>query len=114
MLTALSLPDGRPAVRWAKRREDVFSGDHVEEAPDVIALLDPDLKGSSGTDGVFAAVPASILGTFSGVHAMEGLFAIAGPGVQAGVDLGERDITDVAPTSCGCSASHRQARSTGV
>jgi predicted AlkP superfamily phosphohydrolase/phosphomutase len=97
-LQGLRLPDGRPAVRWAKRREDVFAGPYLEEAPDVVALLDPTLKGSSGTDGVFAPVAPSILETYSGVHAMEGIFAIAGPGIRAGVDLGDRTITDVAPT----------------
>jgi arylsulfatase A-like enzyme len=43
-------------------------------------------------------VPQQILDGYSGVHAMEGIFAIAGHGVPAGVDLGERSIVDVAPT----------------
>lgn len=97
-LTSLRTPGGAPAVQWARRREDVFHGRYMEEAPDVIALLNPDLKGSTGTGETFAPVSNSILETFSGVHAMEGIFAIAGRGVRPGVDLGERDITDVAPT----------------
>ena len=43
-------------------------------------------------------MPQQILDGYSGVHAMEGIFAIAGHGVPAGVDLGERSIVDVAPT----------------
>jgi predicted AlkP superfamily phosphohydrolase/phosphomutase len=97
-LTSLRTPAGTRAVQWARRREDVFHGQYLEEAPDVIALLDPDLKGSTGTGGTFAPVGESILQTFSGVHAMEGIFGIAGRGIRPGVDLGERDITDVAPT----------------
>ena len=97
-LSRLRTPAGTPAAQWARRREDLFHGRYLDEAPDVIALLHPDIKGSTGTGETFAPVGDSILETFSGVHAMEGIFAIAGRGVRPGVDLGERDITDVAPT----------------
>ncbi len=85
-------------MQWAHRREDVFHGEYLEEAPDVIALLDPDRQGIDRHRRDLRPVGDSILETFSGVHAMEGIFAIAGRGVRPGVDLGERDITDVAPT----------------
>jgi predicted AlkP superfamily phosphohydrolase/phosphomutase len=89
---------GAPVVRWAKRREQLYSGAHLDEAPDVVALFDPAYKGASGLDELFEPVPQQILDGYSGVHAMEGIFAIAGNGVPAGVDLGERSIVDVAPT----------------
>jgi predicted AlkP superfamily phosphohydrolase/phosphomutase len=85
-------------VQWAKRREQLYSGGHLEEAPDVIALFDPRYKGASGLGDEFEPVPEQILDSFSGVHAMDGIFAIAGSGVRAGVDLGTRQIVDVAPT----------------
>src|SRR5947199_1109132 len=38
---------GHPVVQWARRREEVFSGDHVDEAPDVVALFHPAYKSAS-------------------------------------------------------------------
>ncbi|MDX6544332.1 MAG: hypothetical protein QOG02_106, partial [Gaiellales bacterium] len=89
---------GQPVVQWAKRREALYSGEHVAEAPDVVALFDPRYKAASGLGETFEPVPQQILDSFSGVHAMEGIFAISGAGVRAGVDLGTRQIVDVAPT----------------
>jgi predicted AlkP superfamily phosphohydrolase/phosphomutase len=89
---------GAPVVQWARRREQLYSGAHLDEAPDVVALFDPAYKGASGLDELFEPVPQQILDGYSGVHAMEGIFAIAGRGVPAGVELGERSIVDVAPT----------------
>jgi len=97
---AVSLRDpdsGDPVVAWARRREDVFSGPFVEEAPDVIMLFDERFKGSAGFGAIFAPVPSSILESYSGVHAMDGIFAAAGPGVTGG-DLGVRELVDVIPT----------------
>jgi predicted AlkP superfamily phosphohydrolase/phosphomutase len=85
-------------VQWARRREDVFAGDHLEEAPDVVVLFQPAYKGASGLDELFEPVPGQILDEYSGVHAMEGIFAAAGRGIRQGVDLGTRSILDVAPT----------------
>ena len=102
MLTALSLPDGRPAVRWAKRREDVFSGDHVDRNTERDRTAPtPRSQGVVGyLNGVFAAVSSiRSSGSFSGVHADgRDSFAIAGPGRPGRRrSLGERDITDVRP-----------------
>ena len=47
---------------------------------------------------VFAPVEPAVLERYSGVHAMEGIFAMAGSGVLPDVNLGIRDITDVTPT----------------
>jgi predicted AlkP superfamily phosphohydrolase/phosphomutase len=89
---------GAPVVQWARRREELFAGDHLDEAPDVVVLFDPAYKGASGLDRPFEAVPDQILDEYSGVHAMEGVFAAAGRGIRQGVDLGTRSILDVAPT----------------
>ena len=98
-LEGLRDPDtGAAVVQWAKRREQLYAGAHLDEAPDVVVLFDPAYKAASGLDELFEPVPQQILDGYSGVHAMEGIFAIAGHGVPAGVDLGERSIVDVAPT----------------
>ena len=64
----------------------------------MVVLFDPRYKGASGLGEAFEAVPGQILDSYSGVHAMEGVFAIAGSGIRRGVDLGTRQIVDVAPT----------------
>jgi predicted AlkP superfamily phosphohydrolase/phosphomutase len=98
-LTSLRDPaTGEQVVAWARRREDVFTGRHLEEAPDVVALFHPGYKGTSGLEAAFEPVPPSLLDEYSGVHAMEGIVALAGGGVRAGTDLGTRDIVDVGPT----------------
>jgi predicted AlkP superfamily phosphohydrolase/phosphomutase len=89
---------GEPVVVWARRREEVYEGPYLEEAPDVVALLRPEFKGASGLGEVFEPVPEPLLENYSGVHAMDGIFAIAGPGVRRGITLGTRPIVDVAPT----------------
>jgi predicted AlkP superfamily phosphohydrolase/phosphomutase len=89
---------GEPVVQWARRREQLYSGSHLDEAPDVVALFHPAYKAASGLGELFEPVPGQILDEFSGVHAMEGIFAAAGLGVREGVDLGTRSIVDVAPT----------------
>jgi predicted AlkP superfamily phosphohydrolase/phosphomutase len=89
---------GERVVQWARRREELFSGGYLEEAPDVVALFEPRYKAASGLDELFEPVPDQILDEYSGVHAMEGIFAAAGRGIRAGVDLGTRSILDVAPT----------------
>ena len=71
---------------------------YADLAPDVIALFHPEFKGHAGLGAVFTTVPQAILDRFSGVHAMDGVFAAHGPSVPAGVDLGTCDIVDVAPT----------------
>ncbi len=89
---------GERVVQWAKRRDDLYAGAHLDEAPDVVVLFDPRYKGASGLGDAFERVPDQILDSYSGVHAMEGVFAIAGAGVRPGIDLGIRQIVDVAPT----------------
>jgi predicted AlkP superfamily phosphohydrolase/phosphomutase len=98
-MTGLRDPStGKPVCLWAKRREELYGGTYLDEAPDVVAMFDPAYKGQTGLGEIFEPVPASILAEYSGVHAMEGIFAIAGRGVREGVDLGPRSILDVAPT----------------
>jgi predicted AlkP superfamily phosphohydrolase/phosphomutase len=89
---------GACVVTFARRREEVFRGAYVEDAPDVVILFEPGYKGGAGLDRLFAPVDPAVLERYSGVHAMDGIFAMAGSGILPGVDLGTRDIIDVAPT----------------
>jgi len=89
---------GEPVFEWARRREELYQGKFTDSAPDVVALCRAPYKASSGFGAVVENVPGSILDRYSGVHERDGIFAVAGPNIAAGVDLGERQIIDVAPT----------------
>src|SRR5262249_36844503 len=101
-LTALRGPGGVPVFRAVHRREEVYRGPYVEEAPDVVAVCAPgfgvlglslrrDLR-APGLFGPFAEAD------FTGTHDPEGLYLVAGPAVQALGRHGEYPIESIAPT----------------
>jgi predicted AlkP superfamily phosphohydrolase/phosphomutase len=104
-------PDtGEAVVARAARREDVYHGSAVDDAPDLV--LEPALDqgyaytflSSRGRPGqpVRRLAPAERLGakgaSMNGSHRPEGILILAGSGVQRGVHLAEAQIIDVAPT----------------
>jgi predicted AlkP superfamily phosphohydrolase/phosphomutase len=97
-----SLPDmdggGGPRVE-AYRAEDIYSGPHVEEAPDIVFLLDGgrcEVDAKVGEGRIFAK-GAPFTG-WKGTHTMDGVFIARGPGVKPGHRLEKATILDVAPT----------------
>ena len=89
----------RPLCRAIHRREDLFTGAHAERLADVIAELDPDveadLRFGSQLFEPNAGKPAY---PHRGYHARDGLLAVSGPGVRAGVALDGAAVRDVMPT----------------
>ncbi|MDH5199472.1 MAG: alkaline phosphatase family protein [Candidatus Bathyarchaeota archaeon] len=97
-----SLPDsdggGGPRVE-AYRAEDIYSGPHVEEAPDIVFLLDGgrcEVDAKVGEGRIFAK-GAPFTG-WKGTHTMNGVFIARGPGIKPGHRLEKATILDVAPT----------------
>jgi hypothetical protein len=97
-LKQLRLPDdGEPVVLDVLRREDIYSGDHVDQAPDLYVKarpgvfvnnrLKPDSDVFSPKEGAWAAH-----------HAPEGIFLVSGPSVCTGRQLDGLSIVDIAPT----------------
>jgi len=87
---------GQPYFRMVCRASEIMSGDHIDLAPDIIALPN---------DGYWPFVwkeAAETLGTrrltWSGAHALYGLLIISGPFVRKGVRLEDCNVTDIAPT----------------
>jgi predicted AlkP superfamily phosphohydrolase/phosphomutase len=89
---------GRGIVGECIRREDVYSGERFEEAPDVVLLpKDPsdifyglsDFGSSRIWDETYR---------YSGMHRPDGLFVAAGPGVREGERFDKGGLTDIAPT----------------
>jgi predicted AlkP superfamily phosphohydrolase/phosphomutase len=87
-----------PLVDFAKAATELFCGEHLDMAPDVLYMLDglnclqnEDLDASVHiTTRKYAAV--------SGTHRMNGIFAVAGCGVKENVEFAGMHIQDTAPT----------------
>ncbi|MCX8267061.1 MAG: alkaline phosphatase family protein, partial [Planctomycetota bacterium] len=89
---------GEPLVDFAKAATDMYCGEHLDMAPDVLFMLDglnclqnEDLDASAHiTIRKYAAV--------SGTHRMNGIFAAAGRGVKENIEFSGMHIQDTAPT----------------
>ena len=75
-------PDtGRPVVRQVFRREEVYSGEHLAQAPDLV-VLDEDAyhnRAGLGQQDVFASG-----WRWKGNNRYQGMFVLAGQGIRAG------------------------------
>ncbi|UPW00397.1 alkaline phosphatase family protein [Halorussus gelatinilyticus] len=93
-LSAVETPDGKPVFERVARRDEVFSGPYVEEAPDVITVpreFDEFLSTRVG-DGQFGP-PSEPYN-----HKRDGIVAISGEGATPSADLSDAHLFDVAPT----------------
>lgn len=70
--------DGRPFVTLAARREELFQGPYVQEFPDVILVLDPDVIGARSLAGSSLLEPHPDP-MRPGEHREDGIFLAAGP-----------------------------------
>ena len=91
-IEGLEGPDGRPVVERVVEREDAFHGDHVDIAPDLVAIPRDgfDLKaGFSGHDEVFDVGPRNGMHTFDDASLLLD---------EPAVDVDGADLYDLAPT----------------
>jgi predicted AlkP superfamily phosphohydrolase/phosphomutase len=90
-------PDtGQRMVVWARRREEVFRGAHVDRAPDIVYMTRDNSYPESGRLDATSAIGA--VGGRAGGHRLQGIFVLAGPAARPGHALNECRIVDVAPT----------------
>jgi predicted AlkP superfamily phosphohydrolase/phosphomutase len=95
---------GAPVFENVFRKEEIYSGDCVDEFPDIILRPDdrynisPKLRGNGSKSHQFFAREEHWR-KISGSHRQHGIFAIKGPDCKDGVDLGEIHITDILPTA---------------
>jgi predicted AlkP superfamily phosphohydrolase/phosphomutase len=100
VLRGLTEPQtGARIVKEVHFREEVFWGEHVQDAPDIIVVLEDGYRGGSGTDALVSAVPADTLNFWSGDHRMEGIFMAYGNNIRPGVLLPPLSLEDFAPTA---------------
>jgi predicted AlkP superfamily phosphohydrolase/phosphomutase len=89
---------GKPLIGDVFKREELFHGRHVENAPDV-CFLPADMRYISIGDMDFTS-NRFIVDAFgiSGGHRMHGILVANGPRIREGVVLPEAHITDLTPT----------------
>jgi predicted AlkP superfamily phosphohydrolase/phosphomutase len=104
-LSELVDPDtGYRVVERVYRREELYDGPLLAEAPDLI--VEPvrdrdDYRGNYAEHGLNPALTGQIFASSSrltGNHTRDGVFIAAGPAFSRGVNLGVADITDIVPT----------------
>jgi predicted AlkP superfamily phosphohydrolase/phosphomutase len=98
---ALRLRDPRtnePVVLEAYLREELYHGERLETAPDLILVTQDYYKGGSGVEELVSEVPLDILSKLSGVHRMDGIILAQGPHIRRNVTVEGARIIDVAPT----------------
>jgi predicted AlkP superfamily phosphohydrolase/phosphomutase len=89
---------GRPLIGQVLRREEIYSGPHLERAPDLI------LRPKEPSDIFFGLADFGHRETvarvyrYSGMHRDDGMLIMNGPGVRAGSSIEGSAIQDVAPT----------------
>ena len=103
---------GKPIVEKAFRREDVYSGVALSEAPDIVvkwaehegytyafklSSKSKDLKWAEAVDPHTKQNLAFFTGK-SGSHRDDGIFLAHGPAVKPGGETNKANITDIAPT----------------
>lgn len=98
-LLALKDAQGESLFEWVKDGRDVYPGaNEVDDPPDLVfqhaRKTDHVITGFT-TDPLLREIPDS--GEY-GTHTLEGIFAVAGPGVRADLPLQNADIVDVVPT----------------
>jgi predicted AlkP superfamily phosphohydrolase/phosphomutase len=106
-LRSLRDPDsGRPIFEGVWRREELYHGPYLDEAPDVIGLMDPHYHGAVvdwRSHGETIVEPLGdellFLADLSGQHTMDGIFIARGPGIRRGVEVPTQQIADVAATT---------------
>lgn len=94
-LSDITDPNGRPVADAVHRSEDIYSGPHLDEAPDIVI---EQAEGTYIVEGIGNRdVFAEDDDTWQGVNARSGLFAATGPSFTS-ESLPPLSILDLAPT----------------
>ncbi len=89
---------GEPIVLEAYRREELYHGERLETAPDLILVTQDQYKGGTGIDKLVSDVPLDVISKLSGVHRMDGIILALGPHIRRNAHIEGAGIIDVAPT----------------
>lgn len=89
---------GEPVIQAVYKREEVYSGPYLDDAPDIVMLPKPGyfINEGLGEDVITYAAKGNI--ERSGNHHLDGIFMLYGPHVQQGIEIEGAQIIDIAPT----------------
>jgi predicted AlkP superfamily phosphohydrolase/phosphomutase len=92
--------DSKPLFDWVEPRENIYSGEYLENAPDIMYGL----RGYTMVIGEDAEPP--MVGPWSqpraGFHRREGILVLKGPMIGKGITLTKKGIENIAPTILRC------------
>jgi predicted AlkP superfamily phosphohydrolase/phosphomutase len=90
---------GDQVVREVYKRDDLFEGEFVERAPDIIVWChDMYKEGPLAQGPLVGQVPFDELQQVPGSHDEKGIFLAMGPDIAAGVNLDDARLIDLPPT----------------
>jgi predicted AlkP superfamily phosphohydrolase/phosphomutase len=89
---------GRPIVGECMRREDVYAGERIGEAPDIILRPQDPSDIFYGLSDFGSSRIWDETYRYSGMHRPDGLLIAAGPGIRQGEHFDRASLTDIAPT----------------
>jgi predicted AlkP superfamily phosphohydrolase/phosphomutase len=90
---------GAAVVAGVWRREDVFSGPHCVDAPDLIVETAPGYHGGFDLEQLVTPVAETVLRKLSGSHTWDGILVAAGGPFRRGVEIDTPSLADVLPTA---------------
>ncbi len=90
---------GAPIVVGVWRREDVFSGPHLEDAPDLVVETAVGYHCGFDLDRLVSDVSPAALHKVNGSHTSDGIFVAAGGPFRRGAVLDAPSLADVLPTA---------------
>lgn len=93
-------PDtGTSVIAEVYKREEIYKGDFLENAPDVIVRFNSEFIGGLETDtDIITPVPVELTDVFTGIHSQDGIFIFCGPNVEKGIEIDPVNIVDISPT----------------
>lgn len=87
-----------PIVLEAYRREELYHGERLERAPDIIIVTKDSYKCGTSIHKLISEVPLDVCSKLSGVHRMDGIILAQGPHIRCNALVEGAGIIDVAPT----------------
>lgn len=97
-LRSFQLPDGTPLIEQVWKKEEIYSGRHLQDAPDILFFPH---KLETIAFGDFEFGSNRILEPAYGVsssHRMNGILIASGPQIAAGAKIASPSLIDIAPT----------------
>jgi len=96
---------GKRIILKVYRREEIYSGDHLRDAPDLVIKWDEEdiFTGQDMEEGLWSGSKKKKgrkrdLGEHTGEHAQNGIFIAKGGNIKKGTTIREASILDIAPT----------------